>query len=298
MAHFFEASFLRKQVETGSLRADDSFVRSIPGISRSTPALFAILLGLLSLISAPMFAAVSDEPVFPVLDTGSQIYSNVTVVSKSATHVFIKHSRGFAGLKLTELNHQSLVTLGLVKEEPPPAPPFKMPSVKISNPLPQFDLQPTVHEEDGRIAIGLRGQSFSFDAKVLREMSREILYCAGLLYLLFCYCSMLICRKAGIKASVSCFIPIIQFIPLLRAAGMSGWTFLLLFLPVINAIISIIWCFKIARVRGKSWLTSIFLLLPVTNILAFFYLALSGDGSDSTPTRIQFDAPSPASRGA
>ena len=70
-------------------------------------------------------------------------------------------------------------------------------------------------------------------------------------------------------------------IPLLRAAGMSPWLFLALFLPVVNLIIWIVWCFRICRVRQKSALLGILLLLPVTNILAFVYLALSGYGPEA-----------------
>src|SRR6185369_12203600 len=57
-------------------------------------------------------SAFAAGPTFPFLDTGVQVYSNVTVTSKSATHVFITHSKGFAGLKVNELNHETLVKLG------------------------------------------------------------------------------------------------------------------------------------------------------------------------------------------
>jgi hypothetical protein len=70
-------------------------------------------------------------------------------------------------------------------------------------------------------------------------------------------------------------------IPLLRAAGMSPWLFLALFVPVVNLIIWIVWCFRICRVRQKSAFVGLLMLLPVTNILAFVYLALSGYGPEA-----------------
>src|SRR5947199_12984 len=65
-------------------------------------------------------AARADQPL-PFLDTGVQIYSNVTVMSKSATHVFIRHSKGLSGLKVAELSQDALVKLGYQeapKEQP------------------------------------------------------------------------------------------------------------------------------------------------------------------------------------
>src|SRR5438552_2977645 len=54
---------------------------------------------------SPSAALAANDSLIPVLDTGTQLFSNVTVTSKSITHVFIKHSRGFAGLKINELSH-------------------------------------------------------------------------------------------------------------------------------------------------------------------------------------------------
>jgi bacteriorhodopsin len=89
---------------------------------------------------------------------------------------------------------------------------------------------------------------------------------------------MQICRKTSNRAGLFVWLPGFQMIPLLRAAGMSPWLFLLLCVPGINAIITIIWSFRICRVRQKSAFLGVLLLLPVTNVLAFVYLALSGYG--------------------
>ncbi len=105
-----------------------------------------------------------------------------------------------------------------------------------------------------------------------------------LAYLFQSFCFMLICRKAGKPGGVLVWLPLFQAIPLLRAAGMSGWWFLGLMLPVLNIVGSIMWAFKIVEARGKHWILGFLLLLPVTNILTILFLAFSG-GGESEPTK-------------
>jgi hypothetical protein len=201
--------------------------------------------------------------------------------------LFIKHSRGLAGVKLIELKHQVLVDLGYAQPEKPPPPPRNLKTQLSKINLHQFNLNKfnpnewtaKASEANGQVSIQIHGQSFSLDSNLVRG----ILWCMAFTYILFCYCSMLICRKAGTKGGLWCWIPIIQVFPLLRAAGMSAWFFLLLLLPVLNLFVTIAWCVKICRVRGKGPLATLFLLLPPTSPLAFLYLALSTDGSEQDP---------------
>src|SRR4029453_14692804 len=74
---------------------------------------------------------------------------------------------------------------------------------------------------------------------------------------------------------------------------MSGWNFLLIWLPVVGAIVSIVWCFKICVARQKSGGLGLFFLLPITNILMFLYLAFSkGVDSQERVVKLQFtDSP-------
>jgi hypothetical protein len=108
------------------------------------------------------------------------------------------------------------------------------------------------------------------------QMTPQVMY-GGLaflvaLYLFFCYCSHLICLKAAGSSSLLVWVPILQIIPLLRAAGMSGWWFLISVIPITP----IVWAVNIARTRKKTLWTSFFLILPVTTPFAFMYLAFSG----------------------
>lgn len=235
--------------------------------------------------------------VIPTLEVGSQVFSNVTVSTKSATHVFIKHSRGFAGLKLNDLDHATMVKLGLEAPDPPkdPAakPPVKIenpfskvanPFSKVENPLSKFDnpfarpeFQPKVTQRDGKVYVEIYHQSFELD----KHFVKGLLWTLLCIWMLFCYCTHLICKKSGIKAGLACWLPIIQYVRLLKAAQMSGWWVLLcIFFAPVAAAVYVAWSIKICQVRGKGFFTILCLLLPVTSALAFLYLALSSDGTE------------------
>src|SRR5215207_3747072 len=83
-----------------------------------TKRLYAQLwLCLLCFWGAPALA----EQQIALLDLGSQVYSNVVITSKTSSHIFIQHSRGFAGLKIVELSDEALSQLGYkVAEKKPP----------------------------------------------------------------------------------------------------------------------------------------------------------------------------------
>ena len=115
---------------------------------------------------------------------------------------------------------------------------------------------------------------------------------AGLvvLYFFFCYCGMVICKKTGYDPGPLVWIPILQVFPMLKAAGMSGWWFLLLLIPAGSIVVSIIWSLKICQARGLSCWLALFLLLPVTSFFAFLYLTFSSGGAetDTAQERVTF----------
>ena len=57
------------------------------------------------------------EDVLPVLQTKTDSYANVTVVSRTATHVFVQHSRGVANIKLSDLDVTALTALGFSNKD-------------------------------------------------------------------------------------------------------------------------------------------------------------------------------------
>jgi len=94
-------------------------------------------------------------------------------------------------------------------------------------------------------------------------------------YLFHCYCCMLICEKTGKEPGLLIWLPLLQAIPMLRAASMSAWWFITLFLPGLNVVGHVLWCVKIVQARHKTVPLLILLLIPITNIFAFLYLAFS-----------------------
>jgi hypothetical protein len=248
------------------------------------------------LVGMLLFALRSSaaEQAIPVLDTGTQVYSNVTITSKSATHVFIKHAKGFSGLKIGELNQESLIKLGII-EEP------KVAKVADAKPTEQADAGPNAMQKmagsfdakrffpeggepnvtvdpDGTIRIEKDGRTVVLDRRALIIGAAVLVF----LYFFWSACSMAICRKCGVTGFFSgllCWLGWFRLIPLLRAAGMSGWWFLVLGIPGVNVIIGVVWCIKIVNARGKGGFAATCLVFPPTFPLAFLYLALSGTDS-------------------
>jgi Family of unknown function (DUF5684) len=220
---------------------------------------YALLLGVLSA------GAADTEVRLPSLTADGVTYSNVVIFSKSATHVSISHAGGMASLKGKSLDTVTARKLGFLAAEEPKS---DLPS--LAGRMGAAD--PQIREMQERVQRNVE----EFLQQIDKKTQYQLLTLVGILYLFFCYCCMQICRKTDNRAGLLVWVPGLQMIPLLRAAGMSPWLFLTLFIPVVGLIIQITWCFRICRVRQKTALLAIFLLLPVTSPLAFLYLALSG----------------------
>jgi len=231
--------------------------------------------------------AVTTDGVVPLVQTKSDTYKNVTLVSRTSTHVFVQHSRGMATLKLADLNNETLHGLGIMSEQELAA--ANAPQKVQSNSTAMAALGSVVDALPESVKSKMPSESSlpPIDQKVMM-MALGVL---AFLYLFFSYCAMLICKKAGTEPGLLVWIPIVQIYPMVRAAGMSGWWSLAWFVPVINIVAQVMWCIKIAQVRGKGVLTTIMLILPVTSFFAFLYLAFSGgsapeDEEDGRPLRL------------
>src|SRR5206468_9109059 len=130
---------------------------------------------------------------------------------------------------------------------------------------------PRIKEMQEKITQEVQDRFHQLDQSSLRSA----LACLATLYLFFCYSSMLLCKKTGKEPGILVWIPIFQFVPLLKAAGMSAWWFVLCLclLPVVGLVAMICWSVKICQARRKSSWLALFLLLPVTSIFTFLYLA-------------------------
>jgi len=238
-----------------------------------------LLLGLAVLFSASVLAA---EETFPVLQVGSQSYTNVTVTSKTSHYIIVSHASGMASIKLKELSVDTLKQLGYAVD-PPVKPQKRLLPANIQ-------VDPRLKEFQEKATQQITERFRQTDPRVLKAVLAGL----GVLYLLFCYCNMLICQKVGQQPGVLVWLPVLQTFPMLKAAGMSRWWFLLLLIPVINLAalgVFVCWCVKICRARAKSSWLALLLFLPPTSPFAFMYLAFAdgGAGKDPAQERITFD---------
>ena len=239
--------------------------------------------GLLLCVATALFIAPNDgcavDQKFDLIQTKTAVYSNVTVTTKSKEYIVIQHASGLASLKLTELSPELQQELGFGAIKGSQAGSLtvsaKAKALVDSIPAKQIEQAWSKHAPAGTPALKLNSTIIT-----------AVLGVFAVLYLFFCYCGSLICQKAGKPAGWLIWLPILQYISLLRAANMSPLWLLAMFVPILNIVVHIMWSFRIAGVRGQGSWTAIFLILP-TYPLAFMYLAFSGGSSpdENSPPR-------------
>lgn len=224
-------------------------------------------MGWLMLVSLTVFGGFSSmaiEETYPLLQTRTGTYTNVTVTSKTPKYIFILHSAGMTTVQVKDLELEQQKELGYVKSGSQS--PASLVFAKTLVPRFESKLEP------------LKAQWKKIPLNGLKPQPR-IIYSAMamlvVLHLFFSFCCHLICLKAQKPAGFLIWLPLFQIIPLLRAANMSGWWFLAWCLPLLNLVAMILWSFNIAKARGKSALTGLLMILPITNLFAFLYLAFS-----------------------
>ena len=224
---------------------------------------------LLAGLALPAFAgAPLKGDHFELVETKTDVYTNVTVMSATPELLSFSHSRGIGMVKVADLSDAEQIKLGF-KE--PPKPPVDV-RAEVNKAMARIDLTPleplqTAWQET--VAQGFRENTPA------RNMILGIFGGLFVVYILFCFCSKLICEKTGNKAGFLVWLPILQWIPLLKAANMSpGWVVIGL-IPGLNIIAYLTWAVKITKARAKSGVIAFLLWLPVIQIFAFLYLALS-----------------------
>jgi hypothetical protein len=242
-------------------------------------------LAMAALLMRPLGAAGVTEETFDVIQIGTHAYTNATVTTKAKSYIFIMHAGGMASIKVAQLPPDVRKKLGYADPSAPKEA-TNGPAVWMKKGIAKLDA-PQIKEFRNQIEQNWRNQSTPrltamglIGPKLNWTVLGIVLLICVSVYLFHCYCSMLICRKAGHPPGFLVWVPLLQLLPMLRAAGMSRWWFVAYFVPLLNFVPSILWCFKIAKARGKSLWIGVLLLLPVTNLFAFLYLAFS-DGPDS-----------------
>ena len=123
--------------------------------------------------------------------------------------------------------------------------------------------------------------------RIIAENDKVILYSifggVACIYVLFCLATIKICKKTTVRPGLWAWLPGFQFVSLFKAAGMSPWNYLWLYIPPINLIVMMVWCFKICRARQKHPALGFLMLLIPINIFVFFYLAFSSRKDTSLP---------------
>ncbi len=233
-----------------------------------------LVLSLVSLLSWPIVSTAAIEQTFDVLQIGTHTYRNVTVTTKSKNYIFIMHSTGMENIKLAEVPPDIRTKLGYSAVLEPET--VKGGSTSLSSWAKQAVGKmhlPQLKQLEQQWRSSARGRLATIDL----SGSFMLALCGSivLLYLLSCYCGWLICEKTGNPAGVLVWIPVLQFIPLLRAAGMSPAWLLAFLVPLLNIVAQIVWSLNIVKARGKSAWVAFFLVLPVTTIFAYLYLAFS-----------------------
>ena len=246
---------------------------------------------LLSLLLSNMAAAKQgeifmgkQEQTFPVLQTKTGAYTNVTVTKKTKEWIFIIHSAGVCNVKASDLPTDARIALGY-EEAPKVAPEnsgggvttaetsaaeastAKLPHINLAR-MKQFAADWRLHrkEKEGEIKAFLTTHGTAVC---------EFLGTVLVLHILYSAIFWMICRKTHNSPGPLVWVPILQLIPLLRAANMPRVWFFAFFVPVINIIALIVFSVKIVKSRGKGLWVSILLMLPPTSGLAMLYLAFS-----------------------
>jgi hypothetical protein len=236
---------------------------------------------LIALVTPVIQAA---DILLPTLQIGTDVFTNVTVYQMTATDIFIQHSRGFGNAKVNTLDDETLIRLGLKEAKPE--------KVAIESPLSTIQTEAAVEQ----VKAALATVNLSIPPEQMEMMKGELARVTGdprllygtlgglaVAYLLCCLCLRNVCINAGSKPGLLIWLPVLQLFPLLRAAKMPAWWFLVFCLPVLNIVAHLLWCARIARACGKGFFSALMLFLPVTNVLALLYLSLSGGGGSARP---------------
>lgn len=245
------------------------------------------------LLGTGLPAGWTAEERFETLRLGNLVFTNAVILNRTATDIFVQHASGLANVKVKDLPAETLIQLGYQVPSGPAG------TVQAREPRPSAL---AALSEAGEALGALAGQQpgtpsvqwqthVDLAQHVPPHMVQWVVWgitaAALALYLFFCYCSKLVVEKTGRRAGALIWIPVLQMIPLFRAAGMPAWWLLAGFVPVVNLVLMVVWSFKIVHARKKSPVWAVLLLLPFTNLLAFLYLAFSnGSPRPSSNTTI------------
>ena len=251
----------------------DNWLRRHIGLGRA--AIWVLVEVLLLGIASP---AIGADKAITLLQTSKARYTNVFVTTdKGGTNIYIRHDGGVVNIKIGDLPPDVQRRLG-----------YATPEEGLSSQASRI-LHRVAKFASFKMTRSPGGATVKVDDLEIQLTSADIIgiaVCTSVAYVIFCSCSLLLCRKIGKEPGLLIWIPILQIFPLLRAAGMSWRWSLTFFVPVLNLVAWMGWCVNIAISRRKSLWWALLLILPGTNVFAFVYLALSNVDSPKGGSRI------------
>lgn len=229
----------------------------------------------------------SHEMRFAVLQTKTAAYTNVTVTQVTKKWIFILHENGVCNIKPEDLTPQLRTALGYDKiaateDEKGSARAVRSPFANL-----KFGAVGKIAADWSRNGPQKLKATFDQMAATNRMALYLMFAILGVTHIFVSMLFWMICRKTHNSPGPLVWVPVLQLIPLLRAANMSRVWFFAYFIPVINIIAQIVWSVKICKTRGKSPFVAFLLILPVTSLFAFLYLAFSR----SAPVEMQNNEP-------
>ena len=226
----------------------------------------AVSIGLL-LVSLRAFAA--NEETLGTLQVGSHTYQNVTVRTKAKDYILIVHSAGITSIKATQLPAEVREKLGYASDNARVAASTKVAKRGVAW---VEGLKTQISQIWQRTGLGSKLRQLQTGPTLIGVVA------ALVIAHLFCsYCCMLICQKTGNNPGLLVWLPLLQGVPMLRAASMSVWWLGALFIPGLNLLGWVLWCVKIVRARRKTMPLALLLSFPLTSWFAFLFLAFSED---------------------
>jgi hypothetical protein len=246
-------------------------------------------IGLLVCLAALRLSAADIQ--LPSLKIGTDVFTNVTVYQMTETDIFVRHERGFGNAKISNLDNATLRLLGRKTSE--------------------SDEEKTATGGSGAAekvkatlaAVNLKLPSESAVLGTISRVKPTPQLLVGALaftvigYLFSCLVWKRICVNAGSEPGGLIWFPILQIFPLLRAARIPAWWFVIFCIPGLNLLAHVLWCIRISRACGKGTLVTVLLVLPLTNLFALLYLAFSS-GNEPPAERTVKEADLPGLAGA
>lgn len=196
-----------------------------------------------------------DIQKFETLSLHDETYTNAVVEGVSTNVVFIRHDRGIAVVKIKDLSFEEAKTLGIESMLPPPPPPKADPAKALNE---QW-------QKVMSMITGVAGASVGV----------ALLAAIPVMWVLWCYLLKCMCRRAGTESGFLIWLPLLQFVPLHKAAHISGLLILGYFLPLLGAVIFVYWAIKMCEAVGKTRWLALPMMLPVLNVFTIAYLAFS-----------------------